>query len=576
MIKRLIKCIKQYKTSSILSPIFMVLEVVMEVIIPLLMASLIDKGIDAHNMNYILKMGFVLLAFALIALVFGVLSASASSIAASGLASNIRSELYHNIQEFSFSNIDKYSTSSIITRITTDVTNVRNAYQMLIRQAVRAPIMLILCLVMSFTINVKISLIFLGAIPILGFGLFFIVWKVHPIFVKVFKKYDNLNMVVGENLRAMRVVKSFVREDYEIKKFESISQEIYKDFTKAEKRLAWNMPLMQFCSYACILLIAWIGAKLIVGRTMTTGQLMSVIGYAMQILMSLMLLSMVLVMIIIAKASAERIVEVLNEKSDIVSKENATTLVKDGSIEFRGVNFSYVKDKNKLCLVNANLKIEEGQTIGIVGATGSGKTTLVNLIPRLYDVTEGSILVGGLDVRDYELNALRAQVAVVLQKNVLFSGTIKENLAWGDENATLDEMKLACKIACADSFIESFPLGYDTYIQQGGSNVSGGQKQRLCLARALLKKPKILILDDSTSAVDTNTDATIRANLLHYLPKMTKIIIAQRLSSIESADKIIVMDDANILDIGSHFELLSRSNIYKEVYDSQSRGDFDE
>ncbi len=577
MIKRLASCIRQYKKDSILAPVFMFFEVVMEVIIPFLMASLIDKGITDGDMNYVLRMGGILILCALVALTLGALSGTFAARASAGFAKNLRHDMYYNVQDFSFSNIDRFSTASIVTRLTTDVTNVQNAFQMIIRMAVRAPIMLILALFMAFSVNFELSLIFLGAIPILGVGLFLIINKVHPIFVRVFKTYDKLNKIVQENLRGIRVVKSYVREDFEIKKFGQISDEIYKDFSKAEKRVSFNAPLMQFCMYGCMLLASWIGAHLIVAGSMSTGELMSVITYATQILMSLMMLSMIFVMMIISRASAERIVEILNEKSHLTNNLEPIYEVKDGSISFNNVDFSYANDKNKLCLSGVNINILSGETIGIIGGTGSSKTSFVQLIPRLYDATCGEVLVGGVDVKNYDIETLRNEVAMVLQKNVLFSGTIKDNLRWGLEDATDDEITHVCKLAQADDFIRSFPNGYETHIEQGGSNVSGGQKQRICIARALLKKPKILILDDSTSAVDTKTDALIRKAFKEEIPNTTKLIIAQRISSIQDADRIIVMDDGMISAVGTHEELLKSSQIYSEVYHSQMRGgDFDE
>ena len=572
MLKRLMKSVREYKRDSILTPIMMTFEVVMDVIIPILMAKIIDNGIEPGDMNYIWKMGSILIIMAAASFLFGVSSGKLAARASAGFAKNLRHDMYYNIQNFSFSNIDKFSTASLITRMTTDVTNVQNAYQMVIRMLARAPMMLIFAMIMTFNINVRLGFIFVFVVPILAVGLFGIAIKVHPIFVRVFRRYDNLNTVVEENVRSIRVVKSFVNEDYENEKFHERSTDIYNNFVKAEKMLAFNNPLMQLCIYTCILLISWMGAKMIVSNTMTTGEMMSIFAYTMQILNSLMMISMVFVMIIISRTSANRIVEVLEEESDLRSSNNPIFSVKDGSIEFEHVDFSYIRDRNKLCLKDINVSIDSGEVVGIMGGTGSAKTTLIHLIPRLYDVTGGSVKIGGIDVRDYDMDTLRNEVAVVLQKNVLFSGTIKDNLRWGNEDASDEELIRACEIAQADDFIRSFPEGYDTYIEQGGSNISGGQKQRLCIARALLKEPKILILDDSTSAVDTKTDALIRKALRTEIPNTTKIIIAQRISSVEDADKIIILNDGRIDGIGTSEELLKTNRIYQEIYNSQIKG----
>ena len=575
MVKKLLKSVREYKTSSILTPIFVILEVILEIAIPLLMAQLIDDGIYKGEMNVVYKIGIELILCALLSLVFGALSGIFAAKASAGFAKNLREDLYFKVQDFSFSNIDKFSTSSLITRLTTDVTNIQMAYQMIIRIAVRAPLMLIIALCFSFSINVELSLIFLILAPIIGFGLFYIVIKVHPLMDKVFKKYDGLNNVVEENVSGIRVVKSFVLENEEISKFKKVSNEIYKGFSKAEKIIALNNPLMQLAIYVCILLISWFGATIIVNSNMTaltTGELMTMFTYAIQILSSLMMLSMVFVMITISMSSANRIVEILDEEPTKKIKDNPLLTVKDGSIEFKKVSFSYVNNKKKECLKNINLKIKSGETVGIIGGTGSGKSSLVNLIPRLYDVTEGELKVGGVNVKDYDLEALRKEVACVLQKNILFTGTINDNVRWGDENATNEEVRRVCELAQADEFISRFPDGYDTYIEEGGTNVSGGQKQRLCIARALLRKPKILILDDSTSAVDTKTDSLIQKAFKEEIPNTTKIIIAQRISSVENCDKIIVMDKGKINGIGTHQELLKTNKIYKEVYTSQMKG----
>lgn len=575
MIKKLAKSIKEYKKESILTPIFVSLEVVMEVIIPLLMANLIDKGMYAGNMNEVLKIGLELVGSAMLSLIFGVLSGSVAAKASAGFAKNLRKDLYYKVQDFSFSNIDKFSTASIITRLTTDVTYVQMAFQMIIRIAVRTPLMLVFSLIMAFEINKELSLIFLILIPIVGVALGLISTKVYPIFDRVFKKYDDLNEIVEENVSSIRVVKSYVLEEKEKEKFEKTSNEIYKDFTKAEKIMALNSPIMQFAIYSALILISWFGAKIIVNSHMTaltTGELTSLLTYSTQILSSLMMLTMILVMCTMSKASAQRIVEILDEEPDLKNKKNPIEEVKNGDIEFQNVGFSYIGKKNKEVLKNINLKIKSGETVGIIGGTGDGKSSLINLIPRLYDVSEGKVLVGGVNVKDYDLKALRDQVANVLQKNVLFSGTIKENIRWGDENASDEEVERVCKLAQADEFIRGFDKKYDTYIEQGGTNVSGGQKQRLCIARALLKKPKILILDDSTSAVDTKTDSLIRKAFREEIPNTTKIIIAQRISSVQDADKIVVMDNGRIDAIGTHEELLKNNKIYKEVYESQTKG----
>jgi len=576
MLKKLAACVREYKKESLLAPLFVSLEVILEVIIPFLMAFLIDKGVEKGDMGYILKMGALIIVCCVASLACGALSGKYAARASTGFAKNLRHDMYHNVQNFSFSNIDRFSTSSLVTRMTTDVSNVQNAYMMIVRVAVRSPMMMICAMIMSFNISVKLALVFVCVLPFLATVIFGIAIKAHPTFERVFKTYDKLNNVVGENLSGIRVVKSFVREEYEKEKFGNISEDIYKDFTKAEKLLAFNNPAMMTASYTCMLLVCWLGAKMIVNSgatTMTTGLLTSFISYSMQILMSLMMFSMVFVMIIIARSSAERITEVLSEVSDLQNPENPIYEVADGSVKFEDVNFSYSKKKKKPAISNVNLDIKSGETIGIIGGTGSSKSTLVSLIPRLYDVTDGRVLVGGRDVREYDVQTLRDSVAMVLQKNVLFSGTIKENLRWGNKDATDEEIKHACVLACADEFVSAFPDGYDTYIEQGGSNVSGGQKQRLCIARALLKKPKILILDDSTSAVDTKTDAIIRKAFKEEIPDTTKFIIAQRISSVQDADRTIVLEGGRVVDFGSHEELLSRCDIYREVYESQVKGD---
>ena len=578
MIKKLMTYIGEYKTPTILTPIFVLLESGTEILIPLLMAKLIDNGIDAGDMGVITKYGLILLVAALLAMFFGSAAGMTASFASAGFAKNVRQALYYKIQEFSFSNIDKFSTASLVTRLTTDTSNVQQVFQMMTRICFRAPAMLIFTLVAAFSINKELSLVFLCCMPILGVGLFILLNKVHPIFERVFKTYDRLNNVVQENLYGMRVVKSFNRQTFETKKFTDISGSIYKDFSKAEKTMAFNMPLMQFCMYACMLILCWLGARMIVASGnnellgLTCGQLLSMITYSMQILMSLMMISMVFVFITMSRASAERIVEVLDEESDLHNPENPVYTVENGDIDFEAVDFSYRKESDKKVLDGVNLHIKSGQTVGILGGTGSSKSSLVQLIPRLYDVTGGSVKVGGRDVREYDIETLRGQVAMVLQKNVLFSGTIKENLRWGDENASDEELIHACKLACAHDFIMDFDEGYDTYIDQGGTNVSGGQKQRLCIARALLKKPKVLILDDSTSAVDMKTDAMIRKAFREEIPNTTKIIIAQRIASVQEADVIIVMDDGKIESMGTHDELMQSSQIYREVYESQNKG----
>ena len=576
MLKTLASQVKEYKKASIITPIFVTFEVIMELLIPLLMSTLIDNGISTGNMKHVFIVGGVMVVIAGLSLLFGVLSGKSAALASTGFAKNLRKSMYENIQSFSFSNIDKYSTAGLVTRMTTDVTNVQNSYQMILRMCFRAPMMLIFALIMSFTISKKLSSLFLVAIVFLGICLALIISNAHPVFMKVFKKYDDLNASVQENVNAIRVVKAYVREDYEIKKFEKAADNVYKLFVKAESILACNMPAMMLSVYGCILGLSWFGANMIVGGSLTTGQLVSLFSYIMNIMISLMMLSMVFVMITMSKASAERIAEVLEEKSDLTNPENPDFEIENGDIDFNNVNFAYKKGSKKYVLQNIDLHIKSGETIGIIGGTGSSKSSLVNLISRLYDVSEGSVFVGGKDVRSYDIETLRNEVSVVLQKNVLFSGTIKENLRWGDKNATDEEIIRACELACANEFIDTLPNGYDTYIEQGGTNVSGGQKQRLCIARALLKKPKILILDDSTSAVDTATDAKIRNAFSKEIPNITKIIIAQRISSVQDADKIIVLDDGKISGIGTHEELLENNEIYADVYNSQMKGDDDE
>ena len=571
MIKRLLKSVREFKKDALLTPFFVVLEVVMEVIIPMVMALLIDKGIDGQDMAAIWKYGIILVLCAMLALVFGAAAGTFAARASTGFARNLRHDMYYNVQNFSFSNIDKFSTGSIVTRLTTDVTNVQNAFQMYTRIAVRCPVMLVFALFMAMKINSRMALVFLAVLPILAIGMGILMKVVGPVFERAFKIYDRMNTVVQENVRGIRVVKTYVREDHETEKFEGVSGMLYRTFSKAQKTMAGVMPLMQFCMYACMLLISWFGARLIVGGSMTTGELTSMFSYAMQILMSLMMVAMVFVMITMAKASAERVAEILDEQPDLHNPANPIHEVKDGAIEFDDVSFSYKGDERKLALKNVNLHIKAGQTVGILGGTGSAKSTLVQLIPRLYDTTHGTVKVGGVDVRDYDIEALRDQVAMVLQKNVLFSGTIKENLRWGDENASDEELERVCRLAQADEFIQQMPDKYDTHIEQGGSNVSGGQKQRLCIARALLKKPKILILDDSTSAVDTKTDALIRKAFAEEIPDTTKIIIAQRVSSVQDADQIVILDGGTVQAVGTHDELLAANTIYQEIYNQQNR-----
>ena len=578
MLKTLGAQLKEFKKDSIKTPIFMTLEVLMEMIIPFLMASIIDDGVEKGDIRHICIVGIFMIVAALIGLYAGIMGGVCGANASAGFARNLRKAMYENIQKFSFSNIDKFSTAGLITRLTTDVTNVQNAYQMLLRMFVRAPISMVCAMIMSFYINARLATIYLVAVLILGVALFFIIHKVSGYFQEVFEKYDDLNASVQENVSGIRVVKAYVREDYENRKFSKASYNVYRMFVKAEKILSYNAPLMQITVYGCILGISWLGAKMIVSDTLTTGELMSLLTYCMNILMSLMMLSMVFVMLSMSTASCERIAEVLNEKSELSNPKDPIMDVADGSIIFDHVDFSYKKGSGEYVLKDINLDIRAGETIGIIGGTGSAKSSLVNLISRLYDVTNGSIRVGGKDVRSYDMEVLRNQVAVVLQKNVLFSGTILDNLRWGNKEATREECIRACQLACADEFIEKMPDGYDTYIEQGGSNVSGGQKQRLCIARALLKNPKVLILDDSTSAVDTATDARIREAFAREIPGTTKLIIAQRISSVQNADRIIVMNDGEIDGFGSHEELLSANRIYREVYESQTQGggDFDE
>lgn len=578
MLKTLGAQVKEYKKDSILTPIFMILEVVMEMIIPLLMASIIDDGVNQGNISHIYQIGILMVIAAGFGLFCGIMGGKYGASASTGFAKNLRKAMFENIQTFSFSNIDKFSTASLVTRMTTDVTNLQNSYQMLLRMCIRAPFSLIIAMIMSFWVNVKLASIYLAAVIALGLVLAFIINRAMKYFKEMFHKYDDLNASVQENVSAIRVVKAYVREDYEKKRFKKANEALYYLGKRAERIVSYNMPLMMFTVYSCILGISWLGAKMIVQDVLTTGELMMLLTYCMNILMSLMMLSMVFVMLSMSVASAERVTEVLNEKADIVNPENPVYAVENGSITFSHVSFKYNKDSEKQVLKDINLSIKEGETIGILGGTGSSKSSLVNLISRLYDVSEGSLKVGGRDVREYDLETLRNEVAVVLQKNVLFSGTILDNLRWGNKEATLEECKEACRLACADEFIEKMPMGYETHIEQGGANVSGGQKQRICIARALLKKPKILILDDSTSAVDTATDARIREAFAKEIPNTTKLIIAQRISSIQDADRILVLNNGEISGFDSHEELLKTNEIYKEVYESQTSGggDFDE
>ena len=572
MNKKLFKSIREYKKESILAPILVILEVLMEVLIPLEMAKIIDVGIANGDLGYIVQRGVILVIMAMLALFFGVQAGNMAAVAAAGYAKNLRHDIFYKVQDFSFKNIDHFSTSGLVTRMTTDITNVQMAYMMSIRLLARAPIMILLSWIMTLMINVKVALLFLVVIPLLGGTLLFIAKKAHPHFIKVFDEYDELNNSVQENVNAARVVKAIVREDYEVNKFHGVSDYVYTLFTKAEKIVAWNSPVLQFMMYAVVILIALIGGRSIVFGTMETGELTSVIVYALQILMSLNMVTFVFVMIMIAEASTDRITEVLDEVPEMQDKTDAVKEVKNGEIVFDHVDFSYAGEGGNLSLKDVNLHVKSGQTVGIIGGTGSAKSTLVQMIPRLYDVTSGAVKVAGVDVRDYNLEVLRDQVSMVLQKNVLFSGTIYENIRWGDEHASDEEVKRVCRLAQADGFVSEFPNGYDTMIVQGGNNVSGGQKQRLCIARALLKKPKILILDDSTSAVDTKTDALIRKAFREEIPDTTKIIIAQRVSSIEDADQIIVLDDGKIAGVGTSEELLKTNAIYREVYESQVKG----
>ena len=571
MLKTLKAYIGEYKKTAISAPIFIVFEVIFEMIIPLLMAAIIDNGLETGNMKYVITMGLVMLLVSFASLFCGAMAAKQAAIASTGFAKNVREGMYNHIQEFSFSNIDHFSTAGLVTRLTTDVTNVQNAFQMMMRMLMRAPVMLVTAMTMTFIINARLSCVYLVALVFLGIVITFLMGRVGKYFREMFDKYDALNADIQENLTGIRVVKAYVREEHEKQKFGKASEAVYRCAVRAQKLMVSMMPTMQFTVYACIIAVSWLGAKTIVAGNMTTGQLMSLFTYTMNIMMSLMFIAMVAVMLTMAKSSAERICEVLNEKSSLTNKEQAVTEVPDGSITFDNVSFSYRNDEGNLNLDQINLEIKSGETVGILGGTGSAKSTLVQLIPRLYDVTGGSVRVGGIDVRDYDLDSLRNQVSMVLQKNVLFSGTIKENLRWGDKDASDEELIRVCKLACADEFIQRFPEQYDTWIEQGGSNVSGGQKQRLCIARALLKKPRILILDDSTSAVDTHTDAMIRKAFREEIPDTTKIIIAQRISSVQDSDKIIVLDDGAVSGVGTHEELLKNNAIYREVYESQQK-----
>ena len=579
MVKKIIGCLREYRAATIATIVLTAAETLLEIVVPFLQASIIDNGIYGGNRDALISVAWLMIGCIAAALVFGLIASKTASVAASGLAQNMRRDMYFNIQDFSFANIDKFSTAGLVTRLTTDVINIQNAFMMVIRVAVRGPFMIVFALVMAFTINVRIASIYLLLVPILGIALAALILVSRKYFEKVFEQYDKLNQVVQENLSGIRVVKSFAREEYEKAKFQKTSAALYKIFKKAEGIMAYSSPVMQIVVYTCLLLIYWLGASMIVNSRntiLTTGELSSLIAYAMQILTALMMLSIVLILITIARSSARRICEVLDEKSSLTEKENAVDTVKNGEIIFDGVSFNYFRDRNGECIHQVDLKIPSGATVGIIGATGSGKSSLVQLIPRLYDATTGKVTVGGIDVRDYKLDAIRNAVSMVLQKNLLFSGTIKENLRWGDESATDEELVRACRLAQADDFISTFPDGYDTYIEQGGTNVSGGQKQRLCIARAILRKPKILILDDSTSAVDTKTDALIRQAFREEIPNTTKIIIAQRISSVMDADQIVVMDNGRINACGTHEELLANNEIYREVYESQQKGGLEE